>query len=192
MCTPIRDHPTTRRAVLREPTLYNPIARENDTFLSSRFCAYRRPVGDNAVTMRTQQWSLALAMAAHGLTTVSAILPFLDIRLLPNQITASLHVRCDALRAAFPGDRLVVPFVRSVTKAWPQLWLLLLAKPDTPLPQDSWVRWVSGDQSRFGRILSASNPATRTVRVYTQDQMHRLHDTGHRKSCARLPDSSQG
>ena len=121
------------------PRLYNPIARENDTFLSSRFCAYRRPVGDTAVTMRAQQWSLALTMAAHGLTTVAAILPFLDIRLLPNQITASLHVRCDALRAAFPGDRLVVPFVRSVTKAWPQPWLLLLAKPDTPLPQDSWV-----------------------------------------------------
>ena len=82
---------------------YNPIARENDTFLSSRFCAYRRPVGDTAVTLRDQQWSLALAMAAHGLTTVAAFLPFLDIRLLPNQITTSLHVRCDALRFGLPS-----------------------------------------------------------------------------------------
>ena len=37
LCTPAREQPTTRQAVLREPLLYNPIARENDTFESSRF-----------------------------------------------------------------------------------------------------------------------------------------------------------
>ena len=117
-------------------------------------------------------------MAAHGLTTVAALLPFLDIRLLPNQVTATLHVRCDALRAAFPGDRLVVPFVRSVTNAWPQHWLLLLSRSEPPLPQDTWVRWVSGAHPRFGRILSAPTPVTRTIRIFMRDQMHRLHDTG--------------
>ena len=126
MCTPLRDQPSTRQAVLREPILYNPIARENDTYPSNIFCAYRRPVGDDAAGMRAQQWTIALKMASHGLTTVATLLPFLDVSLLPNRTTTRLHIDCEALRAAFPGDRHVVPFVRALTNAWPQHWLLLL------------------------------------------------------------------
>ena len=88
-----------------------------------------------------------------------------------------LHIDCEALRAAFPGDRHVVPFVRALTNAWPKHWLLLLAQPETPLPPSSWVRWMSGDCPRFGQVIASSGP-TRAIRMYERDQMHRLHDTG--------------